>query len=1090
MADFSLGTELTSTQGSPTIYYTLTLKSKTRTSNSQMKYVFNVHTRMGGTLGTGYSLTAYVNGYSVVLKTTSESMSTWKSGYTKDSELTCYVSSTTGNATQTLTFRVDRSDGEGYGGYLSSKTFNVTSSALLYTDAGAPTSISVSTSIVKPSTDFTISWSGATGGTNNSITGYNLYYTTDGTTPTTSSTSISISSTASSYTYTFTPGSTRGTVYTFKVLTKGSAGSSYYSDLSGSASTVINTLPAAPTVAINRATVPYLNGQGASRTYTATLPDSPDVDTSQTLSLYYATSPTGTKTSFTSPLTYNVKGDAGDEVILYFWTYDGLEYSSSYTAVSAYINTLPTITSLNVTASDYTYNNYSLTHLLSGSVTANAGEQASSIKSYTWYYSTDGETLSTLNITSGNFSDYDMITLLGNGQNFGIGVTAKDNFNDVSELQWFDGSSFSDSFSLQFVTALVTPTVTITNVYNSSSAADVTGTTPGNFYQNMYITWTQPAHITYDYGYFPISNYTIIINDTEILTTDGATNNATLSSLVFDVGTNLTVSVRTNDEAGGTATTSVSSITRNNTEYTLVECGPPLIEGTLNFSIVSPYRVYYNDSNTSTLTINLSSLPTNTYDNGIVLTCSVKETLTNTVITNLNLTLNDAYYSVTISRADLKTAFETALDTNPINTDYPCILTLTSSNNFGQIGSTITVNYTFKFKEAPVFDTTLAYNVCYYGQSSYVTLSNPSENIYPMINTGDIIRLILTGNNNNTPATDPNNNIDRYEIHLCRTDTDSQPSTGYEFYRNLDFSTYNANVVNIDIEMPQYTISKFLWFRIYAVDTDGLYSDPIDTTQVIIGCRIQKPVISLTSIEEENDALTATWQLTDLGDNKFNSFSYEYTDYANLERIGYPATYINSLSKPIIKLQYGSDPTFATSTLTDNLNTAYSGDGNDFNFSLLRALQTTNTAVPTPTSNIYARIVVALPTSTVINNSTTSAPDGQVLPDGTLIKTTDIAAGNETVLSYIIGFSNTLVFYANAPTVAYRENMLGINTNNFTYVETATPSETVMLISNIDTKHLLYLTGLPTASSSRRYATIDLNTGEIDNFIIESGSWD
>lgn len=61
----------------------------------------------------------------------------------------------------------------------------------------------------------------------------------------------------------------------------------------------------------------------------------------QSLSLYYSTSSGGTKTAFTSPLTVNLTAAA----TYYFYTYDGLAYSS-YTSKSVSKNTKPSISSV------------------------------------------------------------------------------------------------------------------------------------------------------------------------------------------------------------------------------------------------------------------------------------------------------------------------------------------------------------------------------------------------------------------------------------------------------------------------------------------------------------------------------------------------------------------------------------------------------------------------------------------------------------------------------------------------------------------------------------------------------------------------
>ena len=135
-----------------------------------------------------------------------------------------------------------------------------------YTDCTAPTTVGIENGIkfIKPNGSFKLTWSGASGGTNNSITGYRVYWraSSNGAAPTTSTYSgvvdVSSTSTSGSYTINFSGNSqTRGYKVVCKVITKGSAGSSYYSSLSEAASVSINIVPTAPVIKISN--VDYTN---------------------------------------------------------------------------------------------------------------------------------------------------------------------------------------------------------------------------------------------------------------------------------------------------------------------------------------------------------------------------------------------------------------------------------------------------------------------------------------------------------------------------------------------------------------------------------------------------------------------------------------------------------------------------------------------------------------------------------------------------------------------------------------------------------------------------------------------------------------
>lgn len=94
-----------------------------------------------------------------------------------------------------------------------------------YTACGAPSNLKSNNTNPTIGQTITLSWTAGTAGTNNSITGYELYYSTNsGSTYNLISSSIGASTTSYSYTVPRTPGEIR-----FRIRTKGSAGSSYYS---------------------------------------------------------------------------------------------------------------------------------------------------------------------------------------------------------------------------------------------------------------------------------------------------------------------------------------------------------------------------------------------------------------------------------------------------------------------------------------------------------------------------------------------------------------------------------------------------------------------------------------------------------------------------------------------------------------------------------------------------------------------------------------------------------------------------------------------------------------------------------------------
>ncbi len=209
-----------------------------------------------------------------------------------------------------------------------------------YSACTAPTSVSISGGSPQKPGNITITWSGATAGTNMSISKYRVYYAI-GSVPTASSSYQDTTSATASLTFNAT---SRGSTYHFKIKTIGSV-SGYDSDLSAEATCVINQLPNAPILKDSSQVVI----SNSSKTITSTTNDFSVIATAgaantgfSTTSVYYATSAGGTKAKYNSALPMNP--NAGSSLTYYFWTWDGAEYSSSYTYITITKNRKPLFT--------------------------------------------------------------------------------------------------------------------------------------------------------------------------------------------------------------------------------------------------------------------------------------------------------------------------------------------------------------------------------------------------------------------------------------------------------------------------------------------------------------------------------------------------------------------------------------------------------------------------------------------------------------------------------------------------------------------------------------------------------------------------
>lgn len=212
-----------------------------------------------------------------------------------------------------------------------------------YTKCGAPTSVSLNKEYVAPNENFTVSWGAGTGGNANDISGYHIYYKLNP-----SASSVSYPSTSDNYfvvgkdtrSYTIsaskiTDDDIRGYHITFAVRTVGWLGPTYDSDLTNSTDKItINTLPETDsmTVSASKSILPSTGGMVTFNLSGAT-------DDHHSVSYAYATSATGTKNPISGS---NVSLNISKDTTVYFWAYDGLEYSAGNKSIDIKVNTKPT----------------------------------------------------------------------------------------------------------------------------------------------------------------------------------------------------------------------------------------------------------------------------------------------------------------------------------------------------------------------------------------------------------------------------------------------------------------------------------------------------------------------------------------------------------------------------------------------------------------------------------------------------------------------------------------------------------------------------------------------------------------------------
>lgn len=361
-----------------------------------------------------------------------------------------------------------------------SKTFTLETNKP-YTKCGAPTSITVNKAIIKPEDEITISWSGATDGTANIINGYEIYYnfTSTGDKPTTSSFSVSVDEDISSYTFQFNAqeilgkeniDDTRGYKLVFAIVTKGSAGSAYYSDMEYSNTIAINKLPNSPSVEMTGLKGGNIIPSSESGQVRFICNAGTDEDSTQTVQVYYSTSQNETKKLVSS---FPLNTDIEEAITYYFWSYDGLEYSKEAVAID-FIKNRGTTFEVEASGNELISENNktNLPYLVSPTIQLKdiQGGQQNKKFTYTLYYGNNIAELENSKVlfdstleSKKEVADIrkDMTNFQENGVYYKIGVKCNDGVEDSAEV-------FTDPYYVTKIPALK-------GLYNKSDFTNIEG---------------------------------------------------------------------------------------------------------------------------------------------------------------------------------------------------------------------------------------------------------------------------------------------------------------------------------------------------------------------------------------------------------------------------------------------------------------------------------------------------------------------------------------------------------------------------------------------------------------------------------------
>ena len=356
----------------------------------------------------------------------------------------------------------------------------------------APTSVTIAASRVGRGKTTTISWSGAKAGTQNAITGYRIYYA-NGSQPTTSSSYITVttSSTSGSYTTTTSFSNTQGRVWYFKVRTLGAAGSSYWSGLSSTSTTlIINTTPTISSFSVNTPTVSSTGSKNVTFSFLTADANGDTVTkrvyyTNSSGSLVQIASTTGNSVSVTLnttqlPVNSSTNGTDASHTFTcrVYDAYDGVggSYYNSRT-LKITRKAKPRVTSINLSAGNTEYYRNigdSAQRPFCTQVTTSINGYYGTISSRRWYIrvsNTTSFTSATQTIISNNasLSKFNILSYVSQGQYYQIGHSIYNGY-EHSDIYWRTSSYTVGGTTANYF--YVAPAVNLIAISNEQSTFD------------------------------------------------------------------------------------------------------------------------------------------------------------------------------------------------------------------------------------------------------------------------------------------------------------------------------------------------------------------------------------------------------------------------------------------------------------------------------------------------------------------------------------------------------------------------------------------------------------------------------------------
>lgn len=407
---------------------------------------------------------------------------------------------------------------------------------------------------------------------------------------------------------------------------------------------------------------------------------------------------------------------------------------------------------------------------------------------------------------------------------------------------------------------------------------------------------------------------------------------------------------------------------------------------------------------------------------------------------------------------------------NPFSDNSIIMATTTSSNNNRIINPGESV--IFKFKRAQDY--------------------NAADYISTML--GDVTQYNIYVSRNDEPVT---SNYDKLAYTLLKSYLVEElkkalPSNSTDEYYYLEYP------------LQSYQESKFVTFRIEAVDSKGLKSDYLYSNTYLVPCRATTMDFYLRSIILEDDSnagvtLKFKTKVNDFGASTFINDNYNYNDFPNYER-NYTINNNTFTRKGEIVFEGSLDGNFNNTGIAILSETEYD---NYFSSTIDLIPHLTNKKYPDILGFEDTLFQVSLPEEWQENGKLKS--DIKKIFFRITYKIAygfaDLEATDYDKYLFVSSTSAPYSYYEDAPTVSYRNHQVGINTKDFNATSDTGQQEVLIIQDNgsynlvvfkgAEQKITLNLTERTFRATTKdgKETIINFDLGIIDGMVVDGGQW-